>query len=418
MISPHRFRLCALAFALFSTAAFAADNEYTGKLYKQLVVNKNDNERVVMKPLKDKQKYKFESKIEDDANLTAGRLYHSAQDKNSLFAVLVEEEDELPFLLVDLNDDKVLTDSEKHRLKRGGDDEGDGDDNPYVLSARVSLPLKDSMFETFPTKVTFFKNATWREMNDGERLIIQTKSAFAQGKVSINNRDVMVRYGFNPASKRVSSANGWQGIDADGDGEILMDRLSPEAAEAREENVVFRVGDTYVSTKKVDTEKNLITLRAHTANDYKRVELRVGQPLPDFQFTDFKGKKRQLSEFKGKYVLLDFWATWCGPCREELPYLKFAHQKFGARDFEIIGMNNDEDYTLVKPWLEKNGLLWTQATPDSIRPLMRQLRVNVFPTTILLDPELRVVSLSQRGTSQPSLRGEDLIKSLDKVLPQ
>ncbi|HET6862693.1 MAG TPA: redoxin domain-containing protein, partial [Pyrinomonadaceae bacterium] len=257
----------------------------------------------------------------------------------------------------------------------------------------------------------------WDELKEGETLLMQSREAFALGKVDISGKKTLVEYGFNPSSKKISVNNGWLGVDGDGDGFIDLDRFSPEAAEARDETVIFRVGAVYVSTKKVDLEKNEIIMREHGPSDYKRVELSVGSELPDFQFTDFAGKKRQLSEFRGKFVLLDFWALWCGPCRRELPYQKLAYSRFQSRGFEILGLNNDPDYTQVKPTLKRNGLAWPQATMESIEPILKRYRIHYFPTTLLIGPDGKIISLDQTRRKQPGLRGQELIRSLDELLP-
>jgi hypothetical protein len=80
-------------------------------------------------------------------------------------------------------------------------------------------------------------------------------------------------------------------------------------------------------------------------------------------------------------------------------------------------MNNDPDYSIIKPVLRKNGLGWPQATNESIEQIQIRYRIHSFPTTLLIDPEGKIVSLGQTKKKQPSLRGKDLLKSLDELLP-
>ena len=400
-----------LALLSIGPISHAGDTEFFGSLDGELIANTSDLEQIIFRPVRDFSKIKLATAPPSDAAVTAGRLYDPLRDKSAILTLLVQPEDERPFLYVDLDLDNTLVETEKYELTP----EEDG--NPYILQTTVSLPFKNALFKAYPIVVQFFKDVMWDELKEGETLLLQSKDAFAKGSVEIHGQKTLVEYGFNPRSKKISVSNGWLGVDGDGDNFIDLDRFSPEAAEAREETVVFRVGNRYVSTKKVDIEKNQVVMREHSASDYKRVELSVGAEVPDFEFTDFDGKKRRLSEFRGKYLLLDFWALWCGPCRQELPYQKMAYSRFQARGFEILGMNNDPDYTLIKPWLKRNGLTWPQATMNSIEKVQTRYRIHYFPTTLLLGPDGKVLSLGQTRKKQPSLRGRDLLKSLDELLP-
>jgi peroxiredoxin len=397
-----------------TAAARAADTEYTGKLDTELVANREDLDQVILKPLRDLSKVKFATPLDaSGAHITASRLYHPAQDKSVILALLVEVEDETPQLYADLNVDGLMSDNERFALTRGEDD------NPYLLEATLKLPLAGGLFTSLPLYVQYLRGVRWNELAEDERMILQSKTAYARGQVDVAGKKTLVQFGYKPQSKKISATNGWLGIDGDGDGLIDMDRFSPEAAEARDETIVFRVGDQYVSAKRVDVEKNVVLLRTHAATDYKRVELRLGGEVPDFGFTDFAGKKRKLSEFRGKYVLIDFWGLWCPACRTELPYLKLAYSRFQARGFEILGMNTDQPEMMpsLKATLKENNLTWTQAQLESIREVIRNYRIHLYPSTLLVDPEGKIVSLNQTKKGQPSLRGQELIRSLDRLLP-
>jgi peroxiredoxin len=415
LIRPRR--LIGLSFAVVSLLVIpttsSAEQEYTGKFEPQLVVSRENLDQLVFKPMRDLSKVKIAKPPESDATVTAGRLYHALSDKSAILALLVEPEGEDPYLLADVNMDNALDESERFALVR------EDSDNPYIWQTTINEPLKEGLFQGFPLFVQYLKRVRSEEMKEDERLILESHTAFARGAVDIQGKKTLVQYAYNPRSKKISPTNTKLGVDCDGDGEIDMDAFSPEAAETDDEAVVFRVGNVYVSTKRVDLEKNQITMKSHSASDYKRIELRMGGEAPDFEFTDFNNKKRKLSEFRGKYLLIDFWGMWCPACRQELPCLRAAYQRFQARGLEIVGMNTDspEIVSQIKPQLEKQGMTWPQAKRESITGTIRNLRIHSYPTTFLVGPDGKILSLNSGTKDQPGLRGKELLKSLDQLLP-
>lgn len=402
-----------LGAALFISAKPAGDAEFVGQFEKALVVNGEEFERVVLKE-SGAELWASLGTFDSSAHFTTSKIMHPRTGDTSVLVLLVENEDDDPIIFADINGDRKLTADEKFLLSQ------EKDDNPFLWSATVPLAQTEGFFTTYPVFIRYFKSIKVEKMGPNDRLITQTTEVMAQGFVDVKGRKVAVQYALPAGQKKVDPQNGWLGIDMDGDGKVDMDNLSPEAARADAESVIFRVGETYLSTKKADVSKNQITMREHEAKEYKRSELGIGKLFPEFTFTDFDNKKRNITEFRGKYVLLDVWGFWCPPCRKELPYIREAHNRFKGRNLEIIGLNTDTDFTIssMKKALNENGMIWTNAKLDSVTDFLSEnLRITSYPTTFLISPEGKVISMSRQERDEPDLRGEDLLESLDEVLP-
>ena len=387
------------------------DNQFAGQFDTTLAAYTKDTERLIFtQASKDVLRG---SKVEDeDVHLSANRLQNPVGA--SLVSVLVEIPDAKPMIYVDLNADNSFGDDEKFTFKR------QEKDNSYLWITTVNVPVKNNFFTACPIFIRYYRDYQTAKMMKGDRLLEQSTEVMARGTVDVNGKKILVQYAYSFEDKKIAPEKGWLGVDADENGEIDMDSLSPEAAKANNETIVFRVGQTYVSTKKADVGKNQIVLREHPAKDYKRTEFGIGKELPDFAFVDLNGKKRRFSEFRGKYVLLDFWGFWCPPCRAELPYLREAYKRFQSRNFEIVGMNTDE-YTpeSIKKSLAENQMTWTQARRDSFIELRDvQFRIESFPSTFLIAPDGKILSMSRQEKNDPDLRGKDLLTTLDEILPK
>jgi peroxiredoxin len=401
--------LLILCFAI-TASAFAGGGEFTGQFDTALAVNPEETDRVIFKHSSEVDRWKEAGDFGADAHYASAQLIDPLTGKATLLALVVEVEDEDPVIFVDQNNDQRLTAAEKFEMK--------APDNPYLWQTLVTIPIKGGFFTSAPIRVEYFKSIKSDKMTADDRLIRQTTEVLAGGTVEVNGKKVAVRYAL-VERKKVNARDGWLGVDTDGDGVVDMDNLSPESTKANDEAVIFRVGNTYVSTKKADVEKNQIILREHDAKEYKRLELYIGKEFPEFTFSDFEGKTHKFSEYRGKYVLLDIWGFWCPPCRKELPYIREAHRRFGSKNLEVIGLNTDADFTVdsMKKALKDNGMIWTQAKFESVVEFLGVgLRINSFPTTFLISPEGKILSMSRQERKEPDLRGADLLDSLDEVL--
>jgi thiol-disulfide isomerase/thioredoxin len=115
-------------------------------------------------------------------------------------------------------------------------------------------------------------------------------------------------------------------------------------------------------------------------------------PAPQSPFVDENGAARSLADFRGKVVLLNFWATWCGPCVREMPSLKRLQAKLGGDRFGVLALSEDRrGWEIMAPFLARLELQGLPAFHDSRGDLMRALSVHGLPTTILFNRDGREI---------------------------
>lgn len=125
----------------------------------------------------------------------------------------------------------------------------------------------------------------------------------------------------------------------------------------------------------------------------------IGQIASNFVQPDTAGKPINLSSFKGRYVLVDFWASWCGPCREENPALVKAYAEFSNKNFTILSVSLDKDRLQWLKAIKKDKLNWTHVSDLKYwqNETARQYAVSSIPFNMLLDPEGKILALNLRG---------------------
>jgi len=138
-------------------------------------------------------------------------------------------------------------------------------------------------------------------------------------------------------------------------------------------------------------------LRQKVQAELKRLD-KVGKPAPAFAAEDLKGQVVRLAAYRGKYVLVDFWATWCAPCVAELPRLQAAYRTYHDAGFEIIGVSLDENKTAAADFARVRNLAWPQLhNATSSADLVDLFGVTSIPAAYLIDPEGNIVRLDLRG---------------------
>ena len=130
----------------------------------------------------------------------------------------------------------------------------------------------------------------------------------------------------------------------------------------------------------------------------------------DIQFTSLAGKEINLADYKGKVVLVDFWATWCGPCIAELPNVKSTYTKHHDAGFDVIAISLDKDKKALEDFIAKEELPWPQMFDGEAwkTKYAKEFGITGIPATFLIGPDGKV--------AETNLRGDELEKAVAKLL--
>jgi len=281
----------------------------------------------------------------------------------------------------------------------------------YLAADPIKVTIKDSLknaivkggdlTNSYTEYVTFLKSNTdesnelerkWRLMNQEEQVKFGYTRSELRRKLARESKELMLAYAKQYPNSYFSL--------------LSLNELSAQNVDVP--NVKPLYDALSVALKESEMGK-LLGKKISIAN---RIE--VGSMAPDFEQTDMDERLVKLSDFRGKYVLLDFWASWCGPCRAENPNLVKAYEKFKSRNFEILGVSLD--YPGKKDnWVnavKQDKLTWPQVSDLNgwNNKAAKLYAITGVPQSFLIDPSGKIVARN--------LGGEMLHEFLEKNLPK
>ena len=302
----------------------------------------------------------------DSAKVTDGKFQLKGKIEQPELSYLFNSKDQfISELFLENSDITVQINMDDMRNPKIQGSKAQDDLNAYKDEVKVFNDKLEDLYKQYKEAQKEGNQELLKEIDSTYYAIEDEKTAFTKSYIGSNNKSVAVPY-------------------------ILYRELS-YSLEVAELDSLFKLLDTTLASspyyKILDDRIKVL------------YNVAVGKPAPDFTLNDTTGNPVSLSQFKGKYLLIDFWAAWCRPCRAENPNNVKLYADYKDKGFEILGVsfdNNREDWVKA---IKKDGLTWTQVSDLKgwNSAAGKLYGVSAIPHTVLLDKEGIIIAKNLRG---------------------
>jgi thiol-disulfide isomerase/thioredoxin len=306
--------------------------------------------------------------------------------KDCVVTVVVDEPEDGPSrVYIDRNNDEDLTND--------GNGAWSGSSSSSSRLSNVKIDIDYSAGQ-IPYTFSFYRFKT--RLKD---VVLYYRDSARQGEIVLGGKTYKIAVLDENADGRFDDLNNnTLLIDLNQDGKLVG---SSDSAEHHKLGKPFNVHGKAWKIESMSADGSTLTLKSSAADAPMKMYLEPGYPAPSFAGKDLEGKPIELKKAAkaAKYILLDFWASWCGPCRKEFPYLRRLHAGYRDRGLRILGINMDSKRDAAQQAAKENGLDYTHVF-DGLgwkNAVALQYRVSGIPQTYLLDSDMKIVAKNLRG---------------------